>query len=110
MAKKRKTLLHHLSSPLTMGPMILGSGAAAYFWAKSDQQLHLAAFAAITGSLIALGFLFTLLVIHSRNVGAAVLRRRQEMRRLLDELADAGRYPAAPESDRVAADAGLERD
>jgi hypothetical protein len=96
-AKKRKTFMQLLFSPLTLGPLMLGAGGGIVLWVMGEQYYPLAGFSTSTGSLLALGSFLTRLVLNIRTLDPAVARKRQEMRRLLEELADTARFAPAPE-------------
>jgi len=101
-------VIKKLISPFTLSPLIVGLGAAAFFW-FAKQQKPMAEFLAIAGVLGAFGSFVTMLMAGGRSLNPAMSRRRQEMLDGLADLLDTSKFAATPESDRLAAAAQPER-
>jgi hypothetical protein len=101
-------VIKKLFSPFTLSPLILGLGAAAFFW-FAKQQKPMAEFLAVAGGLGALGSFITMLLAGGKTVSPAAARRRDEMVSGLGDLLDMSRFAATTESDRLAVPAQPER-
>jgi len=109
-ASPRKTFAGLLFSTPTLVPVFLGLLGAALiliFWDTRHQNL--AEFLAIAGGLGGLGTLLTLLLLNTRRLEPALVRKRRELLACLEELADGSRFTASAEADQPAVSAQTER-
>jgi hypothetical protein len=107
-ASPRKSLMSVLLSVPVLTPVILGGAAYVLMTQFAPAHRKLGLFLAAFGALASVGTLMTLMLLRPR-VSPEVARKRREALETLDDLADPARYPAAVESDRLAAAAPTER-
>jgi len=106
---QRKSFSTVLFSTPVLAPIVLGVGAGVAITMFAEAHRQIGMFLAVFGALGSAGTLLTQLILSGPRVPPEVARKRQEVLRGLEDLADPGRYPASAESDRLASAAQMER-